>query len=136
MQIAIVTDSGVLELRMQGRLDNEAVDHFLAVMDDVLRKGHHAAVVDMRQVDYVSSAGLGALVRVLKRFQAIHGVFGVAQASSQVAEILELTGLAKLLICDPQKVRERQAGGQATIEPSFRVAAVDGLGLAIYDLDR
>jgi len=121
---------------MQGRLDNEAVDHFLAVMDDVLRKGHHAAVVDMRQVDYVSSAGLGALVRVLKRFQAIHGAFGVAQASSQVAEVLELTGLAKLLVCDPQKVRERQAGGQATIEPSFRVAATDGLGLAIYDLDR
>src|SRR5688572_15792302 len=59
MQITTETDSGVLELRMQGRLDNEASDDFLAVMDDVLRKGHHAAMLDMRGVDYVSSAGLG-----------------------------------------------------------------------------
>ena len=134
MQITTETDSGVLELRMQGRLDNEAADDLLAVMDDVLRKGHHAAMLDMRGVDYVSSAGLGALVRVLKRFQAIHGIFGVASSSPQVADILKLTGLAKLLVCDPEEVREKHAGGDATVQPSFRVAAADGLGLAIYDL--
>ena len=134
MQITTETDSGVLELRMQGRLDNEAADDLLAVMDDVLRKGHHAAMLDMRGVDYVSSAGLGALVRVLKRFQSIHGVFGVAHSSPPVADILKLTGLAKLLVCDPETVRAKHAGGDATVQPSFRVAATDGLGLSIYDL--
>ena len=135
MQITTEMDRGVLELRLQGRLDNDAADDFVATMDDVLRKGHHAATLDMRGVDYISSAGLGALVRVLKKFQAIHGAFGVSSSSPQVAKALELTGLAKLLVIDAEKVREKQAGGNATIEPSFRVAAADGLELAIYDLD-
>jgi anti-anti-sigma factor len=134
MQITTENDNGVLELRLHGRFDNEAVDDFLAAMDDVLRKGHHAAMLDMLEVDYVSSAGLGALVRVLKKFQTIHGVFGVASSSPQVAGILKLTGLAKLLVCDPEEVREQFAGGGATVQPSFRIAAADELGLAIYDL--
>jgi anti-anti-sigma factor len=134
MQITSETIAGVLELRIQGRLDNEAADDLLAAVDDVLRKGHHAALLDMRGVDYVSSAGLGALVRAQKRFQAIQGIFGVGSASPQVVEILQLTKLAKVLVCDPEEVRENCAGGDATVQPSYRIAAADGLGLAIYDL--
>jgi anti-anti-sigma factor len=134
MQITTEIISGVLELRMQGRLDNEAADDLLAAVDDVLRKGHHTALLDMRGVDYVSSAGLGALVRAQKRFQAIHGIFGVASSSPQVAEILQLTRLAQILVCDAEEVREKYAEGDGTVQPSFRIAAADGLGLAIYDL--
>src|SRR5215510_5675287 len=110
---------GVLELRMQGRLDNEAADDLLAAVDGVLRQGHHTALLDLWGVDYVSSAGLGALVRAQKRFQAIHGIFGVARSSPQVAEILQLTRLAKVLVCDPDEVREKHAGGDGTVQPSF-----------------
>src|SRR5262245_6154672 len=134
MQITSEMIGGVLELRIDGRLDNEAADDLLAAIDDVLRKGHHAALLDMRGVNYVSSAGLGALVRAQKRFQAIHGIFGVASSSPQVAEILQLTRLAKVLVCDPEEVREKHASGEGTVQPSFRIAAAEGLGLAIYDL--
>jgi anti-anti-sigma factor len=134
MQITTESDGAVLELRLVGRLDNEAADDLLAVIDDVLRKGHHAAMLDMRAIDYVSSAGLGALVRVHKKFQAIHGVFGVGFSSPQVTDILALTGLAKLLVCDPEILRANCAGGDTTIQPSFRIAAIDGLELEIYDL--
>src|SRR5262245_66547207 len=104
MHITSEIVGGVLELRMQGRLDNEASDDLLAAVDGVLRMGNHAALLDMRGVDYVSSAGLGALVRAQKRFQAIHGIFGVASSSPQVAEILQLTRLATVLVCDPEEV--------------------------------
>jgi anti-anti-sigma factor len=134
MQITTDFVDGVLEMRLEGRLDNEAADDFLAAVDGVLRKGHHATVLNMREVDYVSSAGLGALVRAQKRFQAIHGIFGVASSSPQVAEILQLTRLANILLCDPDEVREKYAGGVGTVQPSFRIAAEDGLTLAIYDL--
>jgi anti-anti-sigma factor len=134
MQITTETDGAVLELRLEGRLDNEAADDFVALIDDVLHKGHHAAMLNMQGIDYVSSAGLGALVRVFKKFQAIHGVFGVGFSSPQVTEILELTGLNKLLVCDPEVVRAKCAGGDATIEPTFRIAVADGLEFAIYDL--
>jgi anti-anti-sigma factor len=134
MQITVETVGGIAELRLEGRLDNEAADDLLAVVDDVLRRGHQAALLDMQAVGYVSSAGLGALVRAQKKFQAIHGSFGVAGTSPQAAEVLQLTGLAKLLVCDPEKVREKYVGIDSTVQPTFRVAAADGLGLAIFDL--
>jgi anti-anti-sigma factor len=134
MQITREMAGGVLELRIQGRLDNEAADDFLAVTDDVLRQGHHAVLLDLRGVDYLSSAGLGAMVRTQKRFQAIHGFFGVASVSPQADEILRLTKLGKILLCDADEVREKYARGDATGIAPFRIASEEGLGLAIYDL--
>jgi anti-anti-sigma factor len=135
MQITTETDGSVLDLRLKGRLDNEAADDLLAAVDDALRNGHRAALVDLQQVDYVSSAGLGALVRAQKRFHELHGILGIASTSPQVAEILQITKLAKILVCDAAEVRAKSAGATGTLQPSFRVAATDGLGLAIYDLN-
>ena len=134
MQITREIAGGVLELLMKGRLDNEAADDFLGVVDDVLREGHHAVLLDLRGVDYVSSAGLGAMVRAQKRFQAIHGVFGVASLSPQADEILRLTKLGKVLLCDADEVREKYASGGLTGHAAFRIASAEGLALAIYDL--
>src|SRR5690242_17800680 len=133
MQITTEIVGGVLELRVQGRLDNEAADDLLAVVDDVLRKGHHAALLDLREVDYLSSAGIGALLRAQKRFQAIHGIFGIAKSSPQVAEVLRLTKLAKVLVCDPEEVRAKFEDGDGTVQPSFQIAT-DGLALSVYPL--
>src|SRR5262245_43793648 len=135
MEIVTEIAGGVLEMRMQGRLDNEGADDLLAAVDDVLRNGHRAVLVDMREVDYVSSAGLGALVRAQKRFQELHGIIGVARSSPQVAEILQITRLAKILVCEEQEVRARSGNATGTLQPSFRIAAADGLGLSIYDLN-
>ncbi len=132
MQITREMAGGVLELRIQGRLDNEAADDFLAVVDDVLRHGHHAVLLDLRGVDYLSSAGLGAMVRAQKRFQAIHGVFGVASVSPQAGEILRLTKLGKLLMCDADEVREKHAGGEGTAARPF--SAWLGRGALSVDL--
>jgi anti-anti-sigma factor len=134
MQITREMAGGVLELRIQGRLDNEAADDFLAVVDDVLREGHHAVLLDLRGVDYLSSAGLGAMVRAQKRFQAIHGAFGVASVSPQAGEILRLTKLGKLLMCDADEVREKHAGSEGTALAPFRLGSAEGLCLSIYDL--
>src|SRR5262249_25791135 len=133
MQITTEIVGGVLELRVQGRLDNEAADDLLAVVDDVLRKGHHTALLDLREVDYLSSAGIGALMRAQKRFQAIQGVFGIAKSSPQVSEILQLTKLAKVLVCDPEEVRAKYDDGEGTVQPSFTIAA-DGVALSVYQL--
>src|SRR5262245_38075064 len=133
MQITTEIVDGVLELRVQGRLDNEAADDLLAVVDDVLRKGHHAALADLREVDYLSSAGIGALMRAQKQFQAIQGIFGVSHSSPQVAEVRRRTNLGKLLVCDPFEVRARYAPGASTVQPVFQLAA-DGLNLAAYAL--
>lgn len=133
MRITTEESAGLLEVRLCGRLDNESVDDLDEAVSEILRRGHHAALVDLREVDYISSAGLGTLVRCYKRFQAIHGMFGVGAASSHATEIIRLTGLAKLLMCDPDEIRQRASGGRTTTMPSYSVAATDELEMQIYE---
>lgn len=53
----------------------------------------HVLVVDASQVDFVDSAGLGALVALLKRALALRAGFSIAGARQQLRARLASTGL-------------------------------------------
>lgn len=134
MQITTSTAGSLLEITVRGRLDNDSASDLNAAVDEILRKGQHAAVIDLREVDYMSSAGLGALIRAHKRFRAVQGMFGVKAAASHVEEVIRLSGVAKLLMCDPEELARWSGGARATtVMPSFMVAADSGLQLELYD---
>ncbi len=88
----------ILELQVQGRLDAYWADHFTDMVLAAVREGHHRIAANLSAVDYLSSAGLRAMVRCHKELAAIHGVFSVTQPSRFVNDILKMTGLKQLLI--------------------------------------
>lgn len=134
MQITIQTVDDFLEMRVEGRLDNESAEHLTAAVNDAMRQGRHSVVVHLEGVGYVSSAGLGALVRAYKQFKSVRGFFGVGSASPEVAETIRLTGLAGLLMCQLDAARKSPPRHDATVMPTFRVAAAAGMELEIYAL--
>lgn len=137
MQITSEDHGDLLELRIAGRLDNEWAGHLTDVIDDAVRRGSHSIVLDLTDVLYVSSAGIGALVRAHKQFQSIRGFFGVGVAPLHVAEVIRLTGLSKMLLCDMEQVRRNIGGGgfRSTLQPMFRVAADAGMTFELYDVE-
>lgn len=134
MQITIQTVNDFLEMRVEGRLDNESAEHLTAAVNDAMRQGQHSVVMHLEGVGYISSAGLGALVRAYKQFKAVRGFFGVGSASSEVAETIRLTGLANLLMCKLDAVQRLPSSHDVTVMPTFRVASGAGIELEIYDL--
>ena len=133
MKISTEANGEYLQMRVSGRLDNEWSADLCRAIDEVIRQGSHAVVMDLSEVEYLSSAGIGALVRAHKQFQSIHGYFGIAVAAPQVEEVIRLTGLGKLLFCDPARLRRSDEGHHATIQPEFRVAPVGGMVFEVYD---
>jgi anti-anti-sigma factor len=136
MQIAPTSHGDLLELRVTGRLDSEWAETLRKAIDDALRQGYHSVVVDAAEIDYVSSAGLAVLVNAHKQFQTIRGYFGVGGAIGPVEEVIRLTGLAKMLLCDLETVRRARGQGRSTIQLPARVAATELASFEIYDLDR
>jgi len=134
MQITTETNGELLELRASGRLDNEWSGALTAAIDEAVRLGSHSVVLDLTGVSYISSAGIGALVRAHKQFQSIRGLFGVAVASPEVIEVIRLTGLTKMLLCDPKLLRGRTTASYSTMQPSFRVSAQAGMTYELYDV--
>ncbi|MBA4019002.1 MAG: hypothetical protein C0483_17675 [Pirellula sp.] len=134
MQITIQTVDDHVEMRVEGRLDNESAEHLTAAVNDAVRQGQHSVVMHLDEVKYVSSAGLGALVRAYKQFKAVRGFFGVGSASPEVAETIRLTGLANLLMCKLDSVQKAIPSHDVTVMPTFRVATAADMEFEIYDL--
>ncbi|MFN0056425.1 MAG: STAS domain-containing protein [Planctomycetales bacterium] len=136
MQISTELQGQLVEMRVAGRLDNEWSGRLTEAIDEAVRDGSHSVLLDLTEVDYLSSAGISALVRAHKQFEEIHGRFGVGHASAIVLEIIQSTGLARLLLCDPNEMRRKAGGTQATIQPLTRIAAQWGTALDVYELEK
>jgi anti-anti-sigma factor len=109
-----------LELVVSGRLDAEHAGELARVVDEELRRGHHALALDLRDCGFLSSAGIRVLFEIHRAAQGVGGRCLIRSASEPVRKVLELTRLAPLLM--------ESAAGSAAVLPAAaarRHTAVD-----------
>lgn len=134
MEITTENDGDLIELHLQGVLDNNWSGQLSQAVDDAIRQGTHRLLIDLSGVTYLSSAGVGVLIHAQKRLQSIQGFFGVSQFSPQCREVLKLSGLLKLLECDAVKVRNTSAAAMRTTQPEFFLRSENGFNFEVYDV--
>ena len=86
------------ELFIEGRLDGYWAEHLDAGLADVIRDGNHRLRLDLTGVTFISSAGIGVLVKFYKRLDAIKGTMVIVRASPAVLTVLDMTRLTALLV--------------------------------------
>jgi anti-anti-sigma factor len=96
------------ELQVKGRLDGYWSDHLATTLEEIARGGVHHIRLDLQAVDYISSPGIGVLLRSHKELRAIGGNLKVFNPSEQVREVLTLSGLAAILISQSGSQFENQ----------------------------
>ena len=82
---------------VSGRVDSMTAPQFSEVMDGLIRKGIFKIVVDMTDLEYMSSAGFRALLaaqRQCKRYN--RGEVLLAAVPMRIREALELAGFTEL----------------------------------------
>ena len=98
MEIRRQAGNGWLELIIEGRLDGSWADSLDAELAETIRAGHHRLRLDLSGVRFISSAGIGVLVKSYNRLTAIKGRLVIGVASAQVRTVLEITRLVDLLM--------------------------------------
>jgi anti-anti-sigma factor len=93
-----------LEVKVRGRLDNYWAEHLRTNLEEVIRGGAHAIRLNLSEVSYLSSAGVGLLVLFHKQLKAIGGSFVIASPSERVKQVLDLCGLSAILLSDKNPV--------------------------------
>jgi anti-anti-sigma factor len=86
-------------VKVIGRMDSENAIQFREIGENWIRKGMANIVVDLSELNYVSSMGLGCVLAVLKAAQAEKGsvaLCGLKGLPKQVFEITKLIGLFPL----------------------------------------
>ncbi len=93
IEITLTEVRNVLVLGISGRVDSLTAitlgEHLLAAWE----QDQHHLVLDLSDVDYVSSAGLREIMNALARTKKSGGNLCLVNPSPRVKELLELTGL-------------------------------------------
>ena len=92
----LADDNETLIIRVGGHLDAESNEYFFQCVQDEIDKGHHKIVINCCDLGYVSSVGLGALVRARSRVAKAGGTIYLSRIESKVLDALRLVGFDRL----------------------------------------
>jgi anti-anti-sigma factor len=98
MEITEYRTGDILELHITGRLDSYWADPFARRLEEVIREGVHHLRLNLAAVEYMSSAGIRVLIKFHRQLSGIQGSFAISVPSEPVKTVLEMAGLATLLI--------------------------------------
>jgi len=87
-----------VELSVAGRLDGYWSDHLASALDEEIRLGRHHLLLDLSEVVFLSSAGIGALVKSYNDLDSIQGSLSIWKASERVRNVIEICGLDQMLL--------------------------------------
>lgn len=83
-------------LRIAGEIDMYAAPRLRERVIQLLAGGTRHIVADLREVDFVDSTGLGALVGSLKRLRERDGSLKLVTGPGTVPRLFQLTGLVRV----------------------------------------
>jgi anti-sigma B factor antagonist len=87
-------DRDVLILKADGGIDAANADEAVAELTLLVESGLRKLIIDCSRLGYISSAGVGVLVRLHKRLLTVGGHAKVAAVHGPVFRLLELTKIA------------------------------------------
>jgi anti-sigma B factor antagonist len=81
---------------MEGELDVYTAPKFREQILGLISAGSYHLVMDLEKVDFLDSAGLDALVEMLKRVRAHNGYLVLVCTQERILKIFRITGLTKV----------------------------------------
>jgi anti-sigma B factor antagonist len=106
-RVLIDDDAGTSVIRVDGELDSLSAG---ALREGVARVvGREATILDIRQVPFVDSAGLGALVGGIRRLREAGGSVALCCTRSSVLRLLRVTGLDRVVAVTESPLEARRA---------------------------
>lgn len=100
MEIVIQQLGDALEVKVKGRLDNYWTEHLQRSLEEVIREGAHGIRLNLSEITFLSSAGVGLLVKFHTQLKGIGGSFIVTSPSDRVKQVLDLCRLSPILLAD------------------------------------
>lgn len=90
------TGDGVVVVDVGGSVDVYTAPTLRAGLDAQLQEGHTRFVVDLEDVEFLDSTGLGVLVARLKVVRHQHGWLRLVCTNDKILRVFRITGLDKV----------------------------------------
>lgn len=95
MQVMVTTSQhgDAFVIAFGGEIDVASAVMVRDALDRVIAAGHHRIVVDLDEVRFIDSTGLGVLVGRLKAVRDLGGDLQISCTSPRIIRVLSITGL-------------------------------------------
>lgn len=93
MTIESINLDKAVVLKVAGRIDAQTTEQFESACQRLIQDGVTRVVVDLAELQYISSAGLGSILRFAKTLQGKGGVVLLCGLKGLVKQVFELTNL-------------------------------------------
>jgi anti-sigma B factor antagonist len=103
--LLIMTDNtqDVAIMSVKGRVDSNTAPELDSALANLLNSDRNKIILNLEAVEYLSSAGLRALVRALKDAQATGGDLRLASVSQPIEVILRTVGMLQMFKMYPSE---------------------------------
>ena len=91
-------------LSVNGRLDSASSPQLSQTISEQMEAGFHRLVIDLKRVDFLSSAGIKAMILGVQHSRRQGGDMRIANAQAQVKYVLNLTGVDSVIKVFPNVV--------------------------------
>lgn len=83
-------------IELSGYLDAHTVNMFENRLGEILEAGEKHVVLDLRGLNYISSAGIGALMSLTQQLRKNRGDLVLLRPNKKVYKILDLLGFTRI----------------------------------------
>jgi anti-sigma B factor antagonist len=97
MEIIEEKHSVARTFRLQGRLDSNTSQGFEKRIFDAISDGSKFLIIDFKELDYISSAGLRVILKATKALKREEGKIMLCAMQDYVKEVFEIAGFDSFL---------------------------------------
>ena len=98
VQVAAQAESAEITVHVAGEVDMATCPQLRQEIVGQIGRGNINLVVDLGDVDFIDSTGLGVLIGGLKRARGHGGDLRVSGVDERLEKVFELTGLGEILL--------------------------------------
>ncbi len=81
---------------LNGEIDVYTSPKVKEAITELIDQGHYALIINLENVRYIDSTGLGVLIGGLKRVREHSGTVNLICTNPQIKKIFDITGLVKI----------------------------------------
>lgn len=90
-------DNHTIIIHLKGTVDTYNSPYFIRQIDKIINNGFIKIILDFRELIYMSSTGVGAIVTIFKVLKAKKGILVILDMMPKVYEVFQLLGMSAFL---------------------------------------
>ena len=98
MKISIREEDDVKIVYLEGEMDTNTSPEVMEELDKLRNNGAKKILLNLENLDFVSSAGLRVFLATAQQLQASGGGFRVCMLNQEIKEVFDISGFSTLLM--------------------------------------